>query len=58
MSAPKTHISRAGGAVIAFAIIAGTIIGGFEGQPSIGFLIGGGIGILISLALFLWDRRA
>ena len=41
----------------AAAIIAGVIAGTILGQPSIGFLAGTGVGLLV--ALFLWwrDRR-
>ena len=49
--------SRAGGAIIAFSIIAGAIIGNRMGQPSIGMVTGTGIGVAISLALYLYDRR-
>ncbi len=37
------------GAPIAFLIIAGVIIGGLLGQPSIGFLVGLGLGVAVAL---------
>lgn len=45
------------GAIIAFLILAGAIVGGLMGQPSAGLLVGCGAGILIALALYLRDRR-
>lgn len=44
--------SMAGGAPLALLIVAGVIIGGLMGQPSIGLLIGTVAGILV--ALLIW----
>ncbi|WP_374650973.1 hypothetical protein [Rhizorhabdus sp.] len=49
--------SRAGGAIIAFSILAGAVIGARQGQPSAGTLIGTAIGVVITLALYFYDRR-
>jgi len=49
--------SRAGGFIIAMAVLAGAFIGRHFGQSSIGFLIGTGVGIAICLALYTMDRR-
>ncbi len=49
--------NRAGGAIIAGAIIAGVIAGIIMGQPSIGFLAGAAAGVLAALLLYLKDRR-
>lgn len=57
MQENSSRASRAGGVIIAFSIIAGAILGNRMGQPSIGMLAGTGIGIAISLLLFLYDRR-
>jgi hypothetical protein len=43
------------GAIIAFLIIGGAIVGGLMGQPSIGLLTGVGLGVLI--AVLLWWRE-
>ncbi len=48
---------QASGFIIAVAILAGTIIGGLEGQPSIGLLAGLGLGVAAALAVWLVDRR-
>ena len=47
---------QAGGFIIAVAILAGTIIGGLNGQPSIGLLAGLGLGVVAALAVWLRDR--
>ena len=49
--------ARAGGAILAGCIIAGVIGGTILGQPSIGFLVGTGTGVLIALLLWWRDRR-
>ena len=49
--------TRAGGSILAGAIIAGVIAGSILNQPSIGFLVGAATGVLMALLLWLWDRR-
>jgi hypothetical protein len=46
-----------GGAPIALLTIAGTIIGGLLGQPSIGLLTGLGIGVLVAIAIWWTGPR-
>jgi hypothetical protein len=54
----KPHqASRASGALIAFTIIAGAMIGNHFGQPSIGVLAGIGLGVAIAVGLWLVDRK-
>lgn len=48
---------RSAGAFLALAIVAGAVIGTFAGEPSLGFLIGLGVGVVLTLALWLIDRR-
>lgn len=48
--------TRSGGFPLALAIIAGAIGGVLLGQPSIGFLIGAGVGLLL-LGLVWWRDR-
>lgn len=47
---------QAGGFILAVAILAGTIVGGLKGQPSIGLLVGLGLGVLVALAVWWRDR--
>jgi hypothetical protein len=57
MTASKPPTTRAGGFIIAAGIMIGAIGGGLLGQPSIGLLAGAALGIAISLAMWLIDRR-
>jgi len=56
MTQQNSQASRAGGAIIAFTIIAGAIAGNHYGQPSLGMLIGTGIGTAIAIGLYFYDR--
>lgn len=46
----------AGGALLALAMLAGAFIGIRNGQPSIGFLVGLGIGLALMGLVWLLDR--
>lgn len=46
-----------GGAPIALLTMAGVIIGGFLGQPSIGLLVGFGLGVLIAILVWRMGPR-
>lgn len=48
---------QAGGILLALFILAGALIGSIKGQPTIGVLVGTGLGIAAALALWLADRR-
>jgi hypothetical protein len=48
---------QAGGAILAIAIIVGVVAGIMVGQPSIGFLVGTGAGVLLAILIWLNDRR-
>lgn len=47
---------RAGGFIIAVSIMAGTLIGGFLNQPTIGLLTGFALGVLAALLVWWLDR--
>jgi hypothetical protein len=52
-----SNFPRAGGALLAAAILGGVLIGVLARQPSIGFLAGLGIGLLALVAVRLLERR-
>jgi len=49
--------SRSGGCLLAFAVVAGAAVGTILGQPSIGFLAGSALGLILVIAVFLMDRN-
>jgi mannose/fructose/N-acetylgalactosamine-specific phosphotransferase system component IIC len=51
------NLSRSGGCLLAFSVVAGVFVGMIMGQPSIGFLAGSALGLILVLAVFLLDRR-
>lgn len=53
----KDRPSRSGGALFAFSIIGGTIAGVIAGEPSIGVVGGGLLGLALMLLVWLLDRR-
>ncbi len=55
-SSVSTPARNAGGVFIAVGGILGAVLGGFLGQPSIGLLVGLGLGTAIALAVWLTDR--
>ncbi|MBX3592977.1 hypothetical protein [Sphingomonas sp.] len=46
----------AGGALLALALLAGTVIGVSRGQPSLGFVGGLAVGLVLLLLVALIDR--
>lgn len=46
-----------GGGPLAMLILAGTVIGGLFHQPSIGFLIGLGLGVIVALLIWRMGPR-
>ena len=55
--AQRIPYTRAAGSVLAISIIAGAVAGVIVGQPSIGFLVGLGAGVLLALLFWLNERR-
>jgi hypothetical protein len=55
--AAKSNAPLAGGFLLCLSLLAGALTGVFLGQPSIGFLIGAGIGLTIAIVIWLLDRR-
>ncbi|HEV2079740.1 MAG TPA: hypothetical protein VGR19_07585 [Allosphingosinicella sp.] len=56
-SPPTDRAPKAGGSLLALAIVAGVLIGGLLGQPSIGFLVGLAIGVGLLALVWVKDRR-
>jgi hypothetical protein len=54
---PRARYTQAAGSMLAISIIAGTVAGLIVGQPSIGFLVGTGSGILLAILYFVGERR-
>ena len=57
MNKPSRRTSRAGGAILALSILAGTVIGVFARESSIGFVAGAALGLVIVGAIWWIDRR-
>ena len=53
----RTRYTQAAGSVLAISIIAGAVAGVIVGQPSIGFLVGLGAGVLLVVLFWLNERR-
>jgi len=54
---PSPKRSSGGGVFIALLTVAGAIIGGLMGQPSIGMLSGIALGVAIAVTLWLVERK-
>ncbi|MFN5759912.1 MAG: hypothetical protein ACK440_09995 [Sphingomonadaceae bacterium] len=57
MTDKKPPAPRAAGAIIALGLLAGTLIGIFLNQPSLGFLVGLALGSAVAIGLWFMDRR-
>ena len=57
MNKPNRRTSRAGGSILALSILAGTVIGVFARESSIGFLAGAALGLAILGVIWWIDRR-
>ena len=57
MARPHTKSPRAGGALLAAAILIGVLAGSVAGESSIGFLAGLAIGLVLMGGVWLIDRR-
>ena len=57
MNAPEPRNTKAGGSLLAGSILIGIAVGVLIGEPSIGFLAGLGVGVLLLGAVWLIDRR-
>jgi hypothetical protein len=55
--AAKSNTPIAGGFLLCVSLFVGALSGVFLGQPSIGFLIGAGTGLILAILIWLLDRR-
>ena len=55
--AANSKAPLAGGFLLAISLLAGAVTGAILGQPSIGFLVGAGIGLTLIILIWLLDRR-
>jgi hypothetical protein len=53
----RSNAPLAGGFLLCVALLAGALTGIFLGQPSIGFLVGAGVGLAIAITIWLLDSR-
>ena len=51
------HTPKAGGFILAVALLAGVLVGVVKGEPSVGFVAGLAVGLAGLLAVWLLDRR-
>ncbi len=56
MTDKPSPVPLAGGALLAFSLIVGSVIGVLRGQPSVGFVGGLGVGLALLVAIALIDR--
>ena len=54
---PEPAKPIAAGAILALAILVGTLVGGILGQPSIGVIAGVAVGAVIAIGVWIADRR-
>ena len=57
MAAENDRGPLAGGCLMCIALLAGAIFGVWQGQPSIGVLGGFGVGLVLLILIWLWDRK-
>jgi len=53
----RRRVPRAGGALLALAILLGVGAGVIARESSLGFLVGFGIGVVLLILVWMMDRR-
>lgn len=53
---PPSRATLSGGFLLAVCLIAGACIGAWKGQPSLGFVAGLGVGLVLLILVWLIDR--
>jgi hypothetical protein len=54
---PARPATRSGGCLLAFSVLAGAAVGTILHQPSIGFLAGSALGLVLVIAVLVLDKR-
>jgi hypothetical protein len=55
-NAPRSPASLSGGFLIAASLIVGVIFGAWKGQPSLGFVVGLAVGVVLAVAVWQFDK--
>jgi hypothetical protein len=56
MANTSSRTPMAGGFLLAVSLVVGTVLGAGQGQASIGFVAGLGVGLVLLVAVWLIDR--
>lgn len=56
MANPSSRTPLAGGFLLALSLVIGTVVGAGQGQASIGFVAGLGVGLALLLGVWAIDR--
>jgi hypothetical protein len=56
-SEPPTRSPIAGGFLLAACLLVGAVAGTLAGQPSLGVVIGLGVGLLLAAGVWLYERQ-
>ncbi|NIJ20944.1 hypothetical protein FHS95_002636 [Sphingomonas naasensis] len=56
MANPPSRAPMAGGFLLALSLIVGTVLGAGQGQASIGFVAGLGVGLALAIGIWAIDR--
>lgn len=55
-NAPRSPSSLSGGFLIAVSVMVGVIFGAWKGEPSLGFVIGFAVGVVLAVMVWQFDK--
>lgn len=55
-NAPRSPASLSGGFLIAVSVMVGVIFGAWKGEPSLGFVIGFAVGVVLAVMVWQFDK--